>query len=977
MKLLKFLSTTCLALTSLISSAALVNTAQNWQTFETENFRVHYTPEYKQWALSSAHEMENVRTLIKQQQGRVLTEKVDTYIVDPFNAANGFAIPLSNAPYMTLFATPPQSDSVIANSTGWQQLLVLHEYVHLVHLGQKDRAAWRNNIANWFDLYDASQITEHRWVSEGYATLLESKLTGRGRLYNNAVEAIIQQFAREGALPTYAQLSDINDNYLSGSMAYLVGVRYLKWLEENYGEDTLDAVWTRWRAVKMRSFEQAFEGVFQDSAKHLYQRFVAEYTFNAMKKEQSFSKNASVLWLDLKGSVSAPSISPNGEYLAIVEKNKKNHQRKKITLAVYNTIENIEKQQEFEDDITDLLKADSKDIASKTPSTFKRKQAYTLNQTNYSGINNPRWLDNNTLIYGASSVDRDNNLHQDLFSWHMPSNTVKQLTKEANIRRFDLANVNNNNEQTFIIAERNRYGSSQLVKLTIDGTFIQTLTKASLAHVYDFPRVKPKQIDSTENTTSFAYLQSALNKKWLLKVAVLDGTNSTITNETVVPLPDSYQFLSFPEWSKDGKSLFYVAGVKGETKLFQYNFAEQALTAITSGQQPVSWPVAMDNNRILHLAINSQGPDVYQLNLNETTKEFITKTTQDGTDTSNLVSQYKIDKAEINVDESIGHNKPYGLGPQQGTITLGASYNSASSGLLELGYKSSDALQRFDWQVNISQDIFSNVLSGYGANIRWQGWPVKLAAHAYQFDLKIKQQGSSALPLSNVDEQGFHLQASYPYRYNTLTINTIGQVKSAKHNDLSTQYAAIGLNQTWFHEQQVWGVEQKASIHYLTGEHETTTLSTKKNNNYNGSNGSLTITGHYEAFYLGFDYTWTERSSDAGELLSLGGVNSTLIQPKAHLNKQLAPELAFYSQVANDYRKLTAFIPFEGAQAFYTRHEMSEQMMIDSYGIKGQITNNFGFTGINNIAIDFGIAQVNPENSKSETQAWLGLWHKW
>ncbi|MBL4823390.1 MAG: hypothetical protein JKX90_07690 [Colwellia sp.] len=963
----------CLSLVLFIfaANAELVDSAQDWQTFETENFRVHYTPQYKQWALASAREMELVRTLIKKQQGRVLDEKVDAYIIDPFNAANGFAMPLSNAPYMVLFTTPPQSDSIIANSTGWQQLLVLHEYVHLVHLGQKNRASWRNNIANWYDIYDASQITRHRWVSEGYATLLESKLTGRGRLYNNAVEAVIQQFAREGALPNYSQLSDINDDYLSGSMAYLVGVRYLKWLEENYGEDTLDAVWTRWRAVKKRTFDEAFEGMFQATAKHLYQRFVAEYTFKAMTKEQNYSKAPSTLWLDLKGTVSAPSISPDGKYLAIVESSQKQNKARKVILAIYSTEDNTKKQQKFKDDVEQLLKADPQDIARKAPAVFKRKQKFTLNQLNTNGINNPRWLDNDTIIYGATTVDRKNSRHQDLFAWHIPSDTIKQLTTNANVRRFDIANIDTNNP--LIIAERSRYGSSQLVLLTIEGKFEQVLTPASVESVYDFVRVKPRPKNNNDtNKVTFAYLQTTLNEKWRLKVATLD-INNTIINEQVVPLPINYQFLSFPEWSTEGNSIFYVAGVKGETKLYQYNFIEKKLTALTSGQYPVSWPVILDKNQLLHLTINSQGPDLYQLQLNNNERITITNTTQSGIVTTHLAGKFAIDKAHITIDKTIGHITPYGFGPQQGTLTLAASYNSASSSMVELGYKSSDALQRFDWQVNISQDIFDNVLSGFGGNVRWQGWPVKLAAHTYQFQVKSQQQGSDALALGQLKEQGIHLEASYPYRYNTFTFDTAGQIKVAEIDSFSSNYAAIGFTQGWFHEQQTWGINQQANLYYLTGE----VKKTNKGEDYNGSNSSLTVTGHFHEFYLGFNYSRVERSKNAGNILSLGGFNSTLMQPKAHLNKQLTPELAFYRQQGNHYEKLSAFIPFKGARLFYTRHKMTRQALINSYGIQGKITNIRGFTGINNIAIDFGLAQVNPQNSKSETQAWLGLWHKW
>lgn len=954
------------------ANAELANTAQDWQTFETKNFRIHYTTPYKEWALSSAREMEQVRTLIKNQQGRVLDEKVDAYIIDPLNAANGFAIPLSHAPYMTLYTTPPLSDSVIANSASWQQLLVLHEYVHLVHLGQKNRSDWRNNLANWYDLYDASQITEHRWISEGYATLLESKLTGRGRLYNNAVEAIIQQFAREGALPHYAQLSEINDDYLSGSMAYLVGVRYLKWLEDKYGADTLDAVWTRWRAVKKRSFEQAFEGIFQDSAEHLYQRFVAEYTFKAMTKEQSYPKITSTLWLDMKGSVTAPSVSPDGKYLAIIDNSQKQNHRKKITLKVYSTDNNTQAEQKYQNELEALLKADPKDIARKAPRVFKRVLKYSLNQRNYNGISNPRWLDNDTIIYGATTVDSQNSRHQDLFSWHMPSNTIKKITTNGNIRRFDIADINS--DKPFIIAERSRYGSSQLVKLNMIGEVEHTLTPASVESIYDFVRIKPQsQNNQHTNIISFAYLQTSLNKKWQLKVSSLNQENNAIINEQTVPLPSNYQFVSFPEWSKDGDSIYYVAGVKDETKLYQYDFTTQQLMALTSGQQPVSWPIVKDKEQLLYLATNSHGPDVFQLQLSNSKAEVITKTTESDIFSNPLINAYSLGRAQISIDETIGHTSAYGLGPQQGTLTLGASYNSASSNIVELGYKSSDVLQRFDWQMNISQDIFNNTLSGFGGNIRWQGWPVKLTAHAYQFSLKGQQQGDESLALGRFKEQGLHFDLRYPYRYNTLTLNTIGQIKVTHLNGNSSSYAAFGFNQSWFHEQQTWGLNQEYKMSYLSGKHN----DHLNKETYKGSNHSLTLTGHFNEFYLGFNYLKAERSNSTSDILSLGGFNSTLIQPKAHLNKLLAPELAFYRQRGNDYEKFSAFIPYKNIKLFYTQHKMSKQVNIDSYGLQGKIINEFGFTGANNIVFDFGLAQVNAQNTKSETQAWLGLWHKW
>ena len=56
---------------------------------------------------------------------------------------------------------------------------------------------------------------------------------------------------------------------------------------------------------------------------------------------------------------------------------------------------------------------------------------------------------------------------------------------------------------------------------------------------------------------------------------------------------------------------------------------------------------------------------------------------------------------------------------------------------------------------------------------------------------------------------------------------------------------------------------------------------------------------------------------------------------------------------------------------------MAEQAIIDSYGIKGTLLNDFGFTGLTNLAINYGVAQVNPENDSSDTQGWVAFSYKW
>ncbi|WP_232003111.1 hypothetical protein [Pseudoalteromonas piscicida] len=359
-----------------------------WQTIKTENFNVHYPESLQQWAYSAANELEVVRDKVLAQQGRALNERADVIIYDPENAANGFALPSTDKPMMALQATPPQADSVIANNTSWQQLLILHEYIHLVHLSQPSRNQWRQQLRDWHDITDLLDAVLPRWVSEGYATLLESRLTGRGRLYDNYSESIVRYYAQQGALPTYSALDNGDKSYLSNSMAYLVGVRFLAWLEDNYGAETLDAVWTRVQAVESRSFETAFSGAFGAPASQLYRRFIVEYSYQAMQQELALVPTQSELWQQFAYAARDIAFSPDGSQFLVVEQNRK-HQ---VTLNIYENKENEEAIEQFNKRNEAILKADPKDIVDIAPEVFPKKRLAQLDAYNFGGIYYPSGL---------------------------------------------------------------------------------------------------------------------------------------------------------------------------------------------------------------------------------------------------------------------------------------------------------------------------------------------------------------------------------------------------------------------------------------------------------------------------------------------------------------------------------------------------------------------------------------------------------
>src|SRR5207237_2026988 len=104
-------------------------------------------------------------------------------------------------------------------------------------------------------------LSAPRWVSEGYATMIEGDLTGSGRPHSAYRAAVLRKWAQTGRLPRYADL-EANHSFLGMSMAYLAGSAYLEWLEERSGAGSLQKWWRRWTRHKGLRLIVGFEAFF-------------------------------------------------------------------------------------------------------------------------------------------------------------------------------------------------------------------------------------------------------------------------------------------------------------------------------------------------------------------------------------------------------------------------------------------------------------------------------------------------------------------------------------------------------------------------------------------------------------------------------------------------------------------------------------------------------------------------------------------
>jgi hypothetical protein len=698
---------------------------EDWRTISTAHFRVHYPAAYEAWATRAASRLESVRTAVVAEVGFAPETVTDVLIENPIADANGITIALLDTPRIVLYAEPPEPETQIGEYSNWIDLLTVHETAHLVHLLRPSRNPFDRALAHLLPL---NPITLHapRWVLEGYATLIEGRITGSGRPSGAMRAAVLRTWAMNGQLPTYAQLNS-DRRFLGMSMAYLAGSAFLEWLVEKNGPDSLRNLWSRMTARERRSFDSAFAGVFGDTPQRLYGRFTAELSANAMTVARADGWKDGELWQETTRGSGDPAVSPDGTKLAMVLRNAKGE----ATLVVYSTGPNDAEAKNAKR-IAEILRRDPQDVAPVRTKPFPRKPLHSYKPPDGGDIENPRWTrDGTAIIYTHKQPDRDGFLHHDLFRW--TPERVERLTHLADVKDADLIDA------THAVAVRSRFGKSQIVIVDLTTGVITPRTEPSLDVVYSHPRAA--------NDGRLAWAEHAKGEWHVAIDGKPCGTDTLVCAGAFAP-----------EWGANGALIVAIAG-RGFIDIASID--QNGASFITRSAGMALSPAPSPDGSVYFMSLDPDGFVVRRIT------DPTPLPPQTLTSDRSLVPALPPPPATpVALHDAPVTPHPYGLGRQEWSTTFGGQYTPFGS-TTEFGLRLGDVVGRLDTLL-LGAISTREMPRGLAVASVYRGLPIAISAHAFATresrGLELRATRDAVFPLSHLSISGGALVARHHNR---------------------------------------------------------------------------------------------------------------------------------------------------------------------------------------------------------------------
>jgi Tol biopolymer transport system component len=729
---------------------AIIRPAQPWRSVLTEHFRVLFPESATPWALDIASRLERTRAAVTALVGYAppATHRVSVLVDDPFDAANGFALPFLRSPTIVLWPEPPEPTDDIGNYRVWGRLLATHEYTHIAHLTRPSRNPWQRTL--WELLPESlGPIARRapRWVMEGYATYVEGRLTGSGRPNGALRAATLRELALEGQMPTYGEL-DGSGRYDGGTMAYLAGSAYLEWLTNRAGDSSLPHLWRRMTARADRGFVDAFYGVYGDTPDELYGRFVSELT----GKSLAAAAQLRLTGLDTGSTVrrlgwysGPPAISPNGELIAATVRARDRASR----VIIWPRRASAAESTAVERNRHNILARDPDDVLAVRTGPIRPPPIAQLQASHGRAFDEPRFIPNGPeahLLVSQLNPLPDGALRPDLFEWTPRTGAVRRITHGADVHAADPAP-----DGRTAIAQRCHDGACDLVAVRLaDGT-VTTIRAGSPTRSYDHPRIAP------DGRSAVVAVHDSVH--WTIERIDWPAADS---ERTIIASDDGASRYD-PAFTRDGRQIVFVSEAGGAPHLAVIDLAGGAERVLTGTTGPVFGPEPdRADSSIYFTIIHASGRDLQRVPL-AAARTMPAVIFADSLAPAAVPAPPAAPPLADVAPAPLPPVERYHATPRGYRVLPGGAV-ATDGRFATLAVTSNDLVGQFSWAL---QGAIGDAGTWRGGSwsAAWRGWPVTVDGQLFAVhdDPSRQVAGTFAPPTVDADYQGAILGLSFPY----------------------------------------------------------------------------------------------------------------------------------------------------------------------------------------------------------------------
>lgn len=533
-----------------------------WQTITTDHFYIHFHQGEEELARRAAMYAEGAHERVAPMLNWIPRERTHVVLTDHVDASNGNANPFPNN-RIEVVVTAPGADpaSPIGYYDDWLNVVITHEYTHIIHLDQaRGFARWLRLITGRSPtLFTFPNELSPLWMIEGIATLSESENTQSGRLKGTFVDMVLRTAAVEDRWASEAQASGLGPYWPTGNARYYYGSKFLSWLATTHGMDRLTKYFNEYSSnILPFRVNATAEDVYGTSLKSLWRQWGDE--------QQRIYKAE-------RDRLAADGLT----------------QRRRLTNLGYQTEHPI-------------LSSDGTRIAYSHQGPYERAtirirevasgRDVTTHSTNTTAPLSWR-ADGRAIAYSDLQFVGSFQLLSDLYVWEIDHRHARRITKGARLR--DPAFTPDGRT---LIAVENRVGTNRLVAVDVASGAIQPIVTPDDDRQFQDPMV-------SHDGKSIAVAE------W--HAGSVDVVLYTRNGERMANLTESTQrgaMNASPRFSPDDKTIWFSSDVTGVPNIYAASVTGGNVRRLTNVYGGALYPTSVDGRRFFYSDYSANGFDL-------------------------------------------------------------------------------------------------------------------------------------------------------------------------------------------------------------------------------------------------------------------------------------------------------------------------------------------------------------------------------